>query len=77
VGTIELIGPCKMVFICWNRSGQQPVVVWGEESSMVAFIIDIDVLGGPVVHEWLIVESGHKMKQINAINYCLLQSNSI
>lgn len=77
MGTIELIGPCKMVFICWNRSGQQPVVVWGEESSMVAFIIDIDVLGGPVVHGWSIVECEHKMKQINAIEYCFREANSI
>ena len=29
---------------------------------MVAFIIDIDVLGGPVVHGWSIVECEHKME---------------
>lgn len=52
--------PCKIVVICWNRLGQQPVVVWGEESSMVAFIIEVDVLGGALVHGWSIVECEHK-----------------
>ena len=66
-----------MVAIRWNRLGQQHGAVWEAGSSMLAFEIDIDVLGGSVVHGWLIVENEHKTKQINTINYCLRQSNSI
>ena len=66
-----------MVVIRWNRLGQQHGAVWEAGSSMLAFEIGIDVLGGSVVHRWLIVENEHKTKQINTINYCLRQSNSI
>ena len=66
-----------MVVIRWNRLGQQHGAVWEAWSSMLAFEIDIDVLGGSAVHRWLIVENEHKTKQINTINYCLRQSNSI
>ena len=66
-----------MVVICWNRLGQQYAVVWEVGSSMLAFEIDIDVLGGSVVHGWLNVKNERKMKQINTTNYCLRQFNSI
>jgi len=66
-----------MVVIRWNRLGQQHGAVWEAGSSMLAFEIDIDVLGGSVVHGWLIVEIERKMKQINTTNYCIRQSNSI
>jgi hypothetical protein len=66
-----------MVVICWNRLGQQHAAVWEAGSLVLAFEIDIYVLGGPVVSGWLIVKNGHKMKQINAIEYCFRQSNSI
>ena len=39
-----------MVVICWNRLGQQHAVIWEVGSSMLAFEIDFDVLGGSVVH---------------------------
>ena len=39
-----------MVVIRWNRLGQQHGAVWEAGSSMLAFEIDIDVLGGAVVH---------------------------
>ena len=39
-----------MVVIRWNRLGQQHGAVWEAGSSMLAFEIDIDVLGGSVVH---------------------------
>ena len=66
-----------MVVICWNRLGRQHAVVWEAGSSMLAFKIDIDALGGSVVHGWLNVEIERKMKQINTTNYCLRQFNSI
>ena len=49
-----------MVVIRWNRLGQQHGAVWEAGSAMLAFEIDIDVLGGSVVHGWLIVENEHK-----------------
>ena len=66
-----------MVVIRWNRLGQQHGAVWEAGSSMLAFEIGIDVLGSAMVNGWLIVENEHKTKQINTINYCLRQSNSI
>ena len=66
-----------MVVIRWNRLGQQHGAVWEAGSSMLAFKIDIDALGGSVVHGWLNVEIERKMKQINTTNYCLRQFNSI
>ena len=66
-----------MIVIRWNRLGQQHGAVWEAGSSMLAFEIDVDVLGGSVVHGWLIVEIERKMKQINTTNYCIRQSNSI
>ena len=39
-----------MVVICWNRLGQQHAVIWEAGSSILAFKIDINVLGGAVVH---------------------------
>ena len=66
-----------MVIIRWNRLGQQHGAVWEAGSSMLAFEIDIDVLGGSVVHGWLNVENERNMKQINTTNYCLRQFNSI
>ena len=66
-----------MIVICWNRLGQQHAVVWEAGSSILAFEIDTDVLGGSVVHGWLNVENERKMKQINTTNDCLRQSNSI
>ena len=66
-----------MIVIRWNRLGQQHAVIWEAGSSMLAFEIDIDVLGGLVVHGWLNVENERKMKQINTTNYCLRQFNSI
>ena len=63
-----------MVVIRWNRLGKQHGAVWEAGSSMLAFKIDIDGLGGAMVHGWLIVENEHKTKQISTINYCLRQS---
>ena len=66
-----------MVVIRWNRLGQQHAVIWEAGSSILAFKIDIDALGGSVVHGWLNVENERKMKQINTTTYCLRQFNSI